>query len=217
MARELPRLVSVEDVLIRYSNYDTPFWVRENTKPGRWHVPGDGPTQYLSLTTDGAWADLIRAENLRRGEEVRLIRMTLWQVRINQSNIVDYSTFERAESAGFPAGALVDDDQRRCRAEGKALRDAGYAGVLAPSAALPDELSLTLFGPRVSIDWNAEPMLSSAVPASVLTQGAPPPQLIGRVRFLGQAHAGYENYLKRGADEPPTPPTRTRSGPGGPY
>lgn len=194
MARRPPRLVTVEDVLIRYSNYDTPFWVRENTKAGRWHMPGDGPTQYLSFTTDGAWADLIRAENLRNEEVVRLVHMPLWQARIDQSNIVDYSTFELAESSGFPADALVDDDHGRCRAEGKSLRDDGYAGVIAPSAALPGELTLTLFGPRVSIDWNAQPRLSSAVPASVLTQGAPAAGLVSRVRFVGQAHEGYENY-----------------------
>lgn len=212
MARRPPRLVTVEDVLIRYSNYDTPFWVRENTKAGRWHTPGDGPTQYLSFTTDGAWADLIRAENLRTEEEVRLVRMPLWQARIDQSNIVDYGTFELAEDAGFPADAFINDDHRRCRVEGKSLRDAGYAGVIAPSAALPGERTLTLFGPRVSVDWNSRPGLSSAVPASVLTQGAPPPGLVSRVRSVGQAHAEYENYRlgvaatmrarQRGFDEP---------------
>jgi RES domain len=192
--RPPPSLRSVDATLYRYSNYDTPLWVRSNTRPGRWHAPGDGPTQYLSFTPIGAWADLMRNENLRTEGELLTVHMPLWQVRIDQSNIVDYSDFERAEAAGFRAAALIDDDQERCRAEGKRLRDAGFAGVWAPSAALPGEHSLTIFGARVSIDWTATPTLSSAVPAEMVTQGSPPAELLRRVRFYGQTHADYEAY-----------------------
>jgi hypothetical protein len=62
----------------RYSNYDTPFWVRPNTGPGRWAVPEDGPTQYLSLHPDGAWADLARRENLRTESELATVRTKIW-------------------------------------------------------------------------------------------------------------------------------------------
>ena len=189
------KTTTIEDVAFRYSNYDTPFWVRPNTQPGRWHSVGDGPTQYLSMTTDGAWADLIRNENLRSEAEVALVRMPLWQARIDQSYVVDYSSFELAERSGFGADALVDDDQRRCRDEGLRLRKLGFAGVLAPSAALPGATSLTLFGPRVSIAWGSTPSLSSAIPASVLTEGAPPQGLASRVRFRGHAHSGLREHL----------------------
>jgi RES domain len=188
------KTIEVVDVCIRYSDYDTPFWARANTKPGRWHGIGDGPTQYLSLTTDGAWADLIRSEDLRTAEELKLVRMQLWQVRIDQSYVVDYSDFGKAESAGFPAKALIDDDQIQCRVEGARLRNAGYSGILAPSAALPGELCLTLFGARVAVDWSTQPAVSSAIPASVLTVGAPPSGLLDRVRFRGQPHAGCQAY-----------------------
>jgi len=194
------RTTEVLDVCIRYSNYDTPFWARPNTRPGRWHSVGDGATQYLSMTTDGAWADLIRCENLRTPDELKLVRMPLWQAKIDQSYVVDYSDFDRAGAAGFAADALIDDDHARCRVEGKRLRDAGYSGVLAPSAALPGELCLTLFGPRVAIDWSARPALSSAIPSSVLTEGSPPSGLLSRVRFRGDAHAGYEAYLATHTD-----------------
>jgi hypothetical protein len=188
------KTIEVVDVYIRYSDYDTPFWARPNTKPGRWHSVGDGPTQYLSVTTDGAWADLIRTEDLRTADELQLVRMQLWQVRIDQSYVVDYSDFGKAESAGFPAKALIDDDQTQCRVEGARLRDAGYSGILAPSASLPGELCLTLFGPRVAVDWSTEPAVSSAIPASVLTVGAPPSGLLNRVRYRGQPHAGYQAH-----------------------
>ena len=188
------KTIEVVDVCIRYSDYDTPFWARSNTKPGRWHGTDDGPTQYLSLTTDGAWADLIRSEDLRTAEELRLVQMQLWQARIDQSYVVDYSDFAKAESAGFSAEALIDDDQAQCRVEGARLRKAGYSGILSPSASLPGELCLTLFGARVSVDWSTQPAVSSAIPASVLTVGAPPSGLLNRVRFRGQPHSGYETY-----------------------
>jgi hypothetical protein len=193
--RRSPTTTTFEGVAFRYSNYDTPFWVRPNTQPGRWHFTGDGPTQYLSATADGAWADLIRSEDLRSESDVALVRMPLWQARVDQSYVVDYSTFERAEQSGFAAEALIDDDQERCRTEGKRLRELGYAGVLAPSPALPGATNLTLFGPRVSISWESEPALASAIPAAVITRGAPPPGLVARVRFHGQAHAGLREHL----------------------
>jgi hypothetical protein len=188
------RTTTVVDALFRYSNYDTPFWARPNTRPGRWHVPGDGPTQYLSLTTEGAWADLIRWENLRTEAEVATVKMPLWVASIDQSSIVNYSDFSYAEGAGCAPDALIDDDHARCQAEGKRLRDLGYTGVLAPSAALPGELNLTIFGPRLSIAWGANPALASAIPAKVLLVGAPPAGLVERVRFVGEPHAGYEAW-----------------------
>src|SRR3954452_11159354 len=91
MAREDLPVASVSDVLYRYSNYDTPFWVRPNTRNGRWHRAGDGPTQYLSLSTDGAWAELVRAEDLRTDKDLHLVRMPLWQAKVDIGTIVDYS------------------------------------------------------------------------------------------------------------------------------
>ena len=192
--RGSPATTTFEGVAFRYSNYDTPFWVRPNTQPGRWHFAGDGPTQYLSATADGAWAELIRREDLRSERDAAMVRMPLWQARVDHSYVVDYSTFDRAEQSGFAAEALIDDDQERCRAEGKRLRDLGYAGVLAPSAALPGATNLTLFGPRVSISWESAPALASAIPAAVVTRGAPPPGLVGSVRLRGQLHPGFREF-----------------------
>jgi RES domain-containing protein len=200
MAHSL-RTTTVVDAVFRYSNYDTPSWARSNSRPGRWHVPGDGPTQYLSLTTEGAWADLIRCEDLRTEEAVAMVKMPLWVASIDQSSVVAYSDFSSVEESGFPAEALIDDDHTRCQAEGKRLRDLGYTGVLAPSAALPGELNVTIFGPRISIAWGSKPTLASAIPAKVLIQGAPPTRLVDRVRFSGQPHAGYEEWKHaRGAE-----------------
>jgi hypothetical protein len=195
MARDKrPPVVDVDTIAHRYSSYDTPFWARENTQPGRWHVRGDGPTQYLSRSTDGAWAELIRNEELTIEDEVAMVSVQLWAVAVNQAMIVDYSTFERAEAAGFVPDALVDEDYAGCQHEGARLRRLGYSGILAPSAALPDAINLTLFGPRMASTWNRPPLLASSLPATVITKGAPPPGLLAQVRQIGKPHAGLAAY-----------------------
>ncbi len=200
MARKRTQVTEVNDVAYRYANYDSPFWVRTSSEPMRWHIPEDGPTQYLSLSSDGAWSELIRAEELTSEDEITMVRMKFWQVRVSQSKIVDYSNFAIAETCGFSPEALIDDDYERCQREGRRLRNEGYNGVLAPSAALPGATNLTLFGKRVRIAWDNTPPLCSTVPAQVLVRGAPPPGLVNKVRFKGQTHDDYEGYLKSQKD-----------------
>ena len=120
----------------RYANYDTPFWARSNTQDGRWNTAGEASVQYLAMEPNGAWAELIRSEELRSEEEVATVRIPIWVAAVNEV-VVDYSTFEKAEAAGFDPGALVDDDWRRCQDEGRRLRDLGYTEVIAPSARAP--------------------------------------------------------------------------------
>ncbi len=195
MPRETPPpVVHVDAIAHRYSSYDTPFWARENTQPGRWHKPGDGPTQYLSLSTDGAWAELIRNEELTTEDEVAMVSVQMWAVSLNHAMIVDYSTFERAETAGFDPEALVDENYARCQQEGARLRRLSYSGVLAPSAALPGAINLTLFGPRMASRWDRPPLLASSLPATVITKGAPPPGLLRQVRPIGTPHIGLVAY-----------------------
>jgi RES domain-containing protein len=189
-----PQSTEVTGVFFRYSSYDVPFWVRPNTTDERWNRAGDGPTQYLSVTADGAWAELIRNENLHSEADLRLVNMPLWQVEIEQSSVADYRDFEIAEEAGFPPEALIDDDQSRCREEGLRLRKAGFTGVLYPSAALPGELNLVLFGPRILLPWGAPRILASGVPAMRLTVGAPPPDVLPRVRHVGARHASFSEH-----------------------
>jgi RES domain-containing protein len=110
---------------------------RANSQPGRWHSAGDGPTQYLAMSTNAAWAELIRNEELTTEEEVALVGIKMWAVQIERALVGDYSTLEKADAAGFDPEALIDDDHSRAQVEGTRLRAAGYHGVLAPSAALP--------------------------------------------------------------------------------
>lgn len=189
-----PDAIAFSDVAFRYADYDTPLWVRPNTENGRWHMARTQPTQYLCLSPDGCWADLIRQEDLRTEIDVALIRMLLWVLKIDEERIADYRTFEKAEAAGFPPDALIDEDWERCQAEAERLKDLGFRGVLSPAAALPGDTALTLFGGRRAVAWDDEPVLASAIPAKIVTVGAPPVGLVERVRFRGEEHSTYESY-----------------------
>ena len=183
----------------RWSDYDSPFWAVPNTYGGRWHHRGDGPTQYLSASPNGAWAEKARYEGLQTEDDLSLIRTSVWIARVHVEAIVDYSSFGKAEAAGFSGEALIDDDHARCRDEGARLRELGYHGVVAPSAALPGVQNLTLFGPRVRTSWLREPTLSSSIPACIVAVGGPAPGLASEVRQHGQPHAEYERHLSRSA------------------
>jgi RES domain-containing protein len=204
--------VHVQAVAYRYSSYDTPLWARPNSEAGRWHTPEDGPTQYLSLSADGVWAELIRHEELTSEQEISLVNITIWAIKVDQMLIVDYSTFERAESAGFDPDALVADDQARCRREGRRLRDLGHHGVLAPSAALPGECNLTLFGARIASSWDQAPLLASSMPSERVATGGPPSGLLGSVRARGAPHAGLVAFRADRAQAPSDsePPSENR-------
>lgn len=153
-------------------------------------------TQYFGLSPDACWADRIGHENLQTEAEVALIRMPLWVCKIDEQCIADYSTFAAAESAGFPPDALIDDDWERCQAEADRLFGLGYRGVLAPSCALPGDVTLTLFGSRRAVNWDDEPVVTSAIPSKIVSVGGPPAGLTERVRYFGQTHRLYTDFLE---------------------
>lgn len=154
-----------------------------------------GSVQYLCLDAQAPFAEKIRHEDLRDEEEVATYEVALWELEVNEGVVVDYSTFEKAEAAGFPAGALVDDDHERCQKEAQRLIGLGARGVLSPSAALPGSVNLTLFGQRVEVRWGARPGVASAVPAQKLITGHPPTGLVKRVRFFGDRHSLLAEHL----------------------
>lgn len=172
-------------VAYRATTYDTPLWVSPNSRPGRWSHPEDETTaQYCTLDVASALAEMVRNEDLRDVEEARELRVNVWELRIDESAIVDYSTQARAARQGFAWEPLVSDSWDACRTEGKRLQEDGARGVLTPSAALPQGVALTLFGPRTEIGWNAEPSLSIQIPARHILHGAPGDHLVGHTRFF---------------------------------
>ncbi|MGH2880534.1 MAG: RES domain-containing protein [Solirubrobacteraceae bacterium] len=152
----------------------------------------------MSLTPEGAWAELIRGERLRSTEALRLVSMPMWELQVHETNIADYSTFAKAEAADFPPRALIDEDYKRCKAEATRLRELGYHGVLAPSAALPGAVNLTLFGRRLAVPWGypTAARMASFIPAKQLAVGRPPDGLLPMVCHSGERHSGLTEYLR---------------------
>ena len=193
--RQRPPVRDWRGVAYRTTSYDVPLWINPNRRDGRWNIAGEHCAQYACLDAEAPHAEVLRHEDLRSEEAVSHYSTTLWQLRIEEGAVVDYSSFELAEAAGFSPEALVDDDHERCQAEAQWLISLGVGGLLAPSAALPGSVNLTLFGPRVAIDWSSRAALASSVPAQPLTTGHPPTGLTTRVRYFGQAHSLLTSYL----------------------
>lgn len=187
-------MVTWTGIVYRATTYDVPLWVNPNRRNGRWNIAGDGCTQYACLDPEAPFAEMLRGEDLRTEADAKMFRTVLWQLRVDEGAIVDYSTFEKAEAAGFPADALVEDDHERCQAEAARLRGLGARGLLTPSAALATSTNLTLFGARSPVAWGTTVKLASSIPTQRLTEGNAPDGLVARVRFWGQPHAGLAEY-----------------------
>jgi RES domain-containing protein len=182
-------------VAYRATSYDVPLWVNPNRRDGRWNIAGTRPTQYMSLDAQAPFAEVMRHEDLRTEEDASHYSATIWQLQADDGLIVDYSTFELADAAGFEAEALLSDDHERCQAEAEWLVGEGARGLLSPSAALPGSISLTLFGPRMAVPWSTAAELASSIPAQRLATGNPPRGLTAIVRYFGQPEPRLEAYV----------------------
>lgn len=176
-------------VVYRATTYDTCLWVSPNSRSGRWNDPQTGTiSQYCTLDVASALAEMVRSENLREVEDAMELSVSIWELRIDEGAVVDYSTPSLAADQGFEWKALVSDEWGPCQAEARRLIAEGARGVIGPSAALPQGLTLTLFGPRTEIAWSVEASLSIQIPARHILRGAPGDGLVRDTRFFGEAY-----------------------------
>src|SRR4051794_1200708 len=167
---------------------------------GRWHRLGEGYAQYMALEPLGAWAELVRYENIRGNARAEQYRRRLWLVFVRETDIADLSSFDHYEACGFDPRIAVGP-HADCQDIADELRAAGYRGVLSPSAALPGATNLTLFGARFEkvllggLDrWpNTHPGLKA--PCSLVVEGNPPEQLVTETVFDDSPHDGYRDWL----------------------
>ena len=118
-------------ILFRHADPRYPFLIETglDQAPGRWNQPGDGPTQYLADTPDGAWAEFLRHEEIRDPADLAGIQRSLWAVDVGTLPIVEASL-----SADVLTGGL--DSYLACQAAAQRLRQDAQPGLVAPSAAL---------------------------------------------------------------------------------
>lgn len=105
------------------------LWESAEQPEGRWHGRGEGPIHYFADTPDGAWAELLRHEEIRDPADLAGIRAALWAVEID-----DLSDTK----PGLPSNILTGgrDTWSLCQKEARRLRNAGANKFVALSAAL---------------------------------------------------------------------------------
>lgn len=180
--------------MIGYRHTDARFpflWEDARQPPARWHGPGEGPVHTFADTPDGAWAELLRHEEITDPGDVLGIRRALWAVDLGDPDLAR-PRLPRATLTGGPT------TYEACRREARRLRHRGAGGLLAPSAALReggahgwrvdrglrpgrprDGRTIVLFGRRPDlVGWPAA------------GEGRPDPTLLERVRPLTDGGTG---------------------------
>lgn len=165
-----------------------PFLWSDPAQPAaRWHGDGEGPAHYFADTPDGAWAELLRHEEIHDPADVATLRRALWVVELGE---------QPARSASLTAAVMTGDRDTywACQAHARRLRARGARCLVAPSAALVpgaaagrqvvdalerqaaprDGRVFVIFGdPADLVGWKA------------VEHGAPPAGLLAHVRHFG--------------------------------
>jgi hypothetical protein len=105
------------------------FWESEDQPAARWHAAGAGPVQYVADTSDGAWAEFLRHEEITDAEDLAGIERSLWAVELPQH--VDH-----AEPVTIAEATGGLSSYRTCQRYAAARRAEGVTSLRAPSAAL---------------------------------------------------------------------------------
>lgn len=181
-------------------------------RSGRWHRKGDGYAQYLALEATGAWCELIRYECIRANARAVEYTRKLWLVHVEEREIADLSRFEDYSACGLDPRLAVGEHEAAQQLADE-LREAGYRGLLSPSAAFPGGTNLTLFGERYEKVLRTQPELwpnprpEIRLPCQLLAEAGPPAELVFETCFIGMEHDGYRTHLREnGLPEPASPP-----------
>src|SRR3954471_17406528 len=85
-------------------------------RPARYSRADDAePTQYLALHPLGPLAELARANDLRRPEQLAALQTRLWMLRLPPLDLLEVD-FASAHEHGLDAADLVSDDHAACQA-----------------------------------------------------------------------------------------------------
>jgi len=175
-------------IVFRHTDPRFPFlWESAGQPGGRWNEPGEGPVNTFADTPEGAWAELLRHEEITDPADVVEIRRSLWAVEVDELPRVR-PRLPRATMTGGPRSYPA------CRKEASRVRARGESGLTAPSAALmPGEAHGWRVarglrrGPRrdgrVIVLFGARPEL---VGWEAVYEGRPSEKLLPRVRRLGR-------------------------------
>jgi hypothetical protein len=117
-------------IVFRQADPRYPFLWSDATQPAaRWHGDGEGPAHYFADTPDGAWAELLRHEEITDAADAATLRRALWAVEIGNAPSRPVSLDRRTATGGL-------DTYASCQSHARALRAGGTRRLTAPSAAL---------------------------------------------------------------------------------
>jgi hypothetical protein len=72
-------------IVFRHTDPRFPFlWESAGQPGGRWNDPGEGPVNTFADTPEGAWAELLRHEEITDPADVLEIRRSLWAVEVGE-------------------------------------------------------------------------------------------------------------------------------------
>lgn len=188
-------------VAFRSSEWDTPLWSRPNRGAGRFHRQLSTPTQYWCSHPLGVFAERLRQLGREVTMDIETIRWRTWCAHVNTSKLASID-FDNASAHGISPEELVGDDWGPCQDLALRLREAGEVGLIAPSAALPGTQTIVLFGPRFMAPYLLEVVDPEIDVATALATEAsmPPYELIPRVRWHGEPHAGLDHWHQFGQE-----------------
>ena len=110
-----------------------PFlWEVDNARPARWHGTGEGPAQYFADTPAGAWAELLRHEEIVDPADVAGLARDLWAVEVPDREVAAATLIDG------PSDVLLGGPRTyaACQRLAATARAKGAEAVVAPSAAL---------------------------------------------------------------------------------
>jgi hypothetical protein len=125
----------------------------------------------------------MRLFDTRRVDDARRLDLRTWAVHVPSDGLVEVPF----------ADAWVADDYAACQNLADTLRDAGHAGAIVPSAALPGTRNVVLFGGRVAAPYELVDVRAFELRASITGEhGSALASLLRLVRFTGMPHPGAE-------------------------
>jgi hypothetical protein len=117
-------------IVYRHTDPRFPFlWETAGQPPGRWVQEGGGPVNAFADTPEGAWAELLRHEEIADPDDLREVRRALWAVEIGELP-APRSRLPVVTQTGGP------ETYPACRREAARVRERGGRGLVARSAAL---------------------------------------------------------------------------------
>ena len=162
------------------------LWSDLSQPAARWHAEAEGPAHYFADTPDGAWAELLRHEEIYDPADVATLRRALWAVELGDDPVTAVALKPAVATGGR-------DSYWACQERARQLRARGAKRLIAPSAALlpggaagrevvdaverttapRDGRIIVIFGDSAGlVGWKA------------VEHGAPPAGLLERVRHF---------------------------------